>query len=350
MSKPLVVIVDTDEEYLSILVKQFLRELDDRADLDIISDAEYFEKYFSKPVTAEIVVVEERLYSEKILRHNIANLFVLSESREIGNTHQLNITRIYKYLGIRELYNELTYKSRERFVKEQRHIRNTRIIAFYSPIGGSGKTIASLGLAGCLSKKHKNVLYINTESIQEFGYYFKDRSWITNEGYRNIKNSCGNDYAGLKRFMRKEYFDYLPAFYSTLDARGLDFKIYHNLIISAKNSGEYDFIIVDIEAGYKTSILELLEDADKVLVVTLQDEISVHKMQYLLQNLNFSDREKYMVICTRYNSTKENSYINSNLQEQFPVKEYIYDFKEPIEKLEQTMYIEGIERLSYMFI
>ena len=44
MSKPLIVIADMDENYLSILEKKFLKELGDRADLEIISD---FLQHFS---------------------------------------------------------------------------------------------------------------------------------------------------------------------------------------------------------------------------------------------------------------------------------------------------------------
>ena len=35
------------------------------------------------------------------------------------------------------------------------------------------------------------------------------------------------------------------------DARNLDFTIYKNLIQNAKESGDFDFIIVDLEAGYR---------------------------------------------------------------------------------------------------
>ena len=43
MSKPLIVIADMDTAYLAELENKFLVELGDRAELEIISDPEYFE-------------------------------------------------------------------------------------------------------------------------------------------------------------------------------------------------------------------------------------------------------------------------------------------------------------------
>mgnify|MGYP003178808683 CR=1 FL=1 len=65
MSKPLIVIADMDTAYLAELENKFLVELGDRAELEIISDPEYFEQFFSNPVTAEIVAVKTG-YSESV--------------------------------------------------------------------------------------------------------------------------------------------------------------------------------------------------------------------------------------------------------------------------------------------
>lgn len=114
MSKPLIVIADMDTAYLAELENKFLVELGDRAELEIISDPEYFEQFFSNPVTAEIVAVNENLYTNALQRQDIQNLFILSEHQEQGRTEELSVSRVYKYYGIKELYNELTYKSQER--------------------------------------------------------------------------------------------------------------------------------------------------------------------------------------------------------------------------------------------
>ena len=50
MSKPLIIIADTDELYLQNLERKFLEEFDDQIELEIISDPVYFEQRFETPV------------------------------------------------------------------------------------------------------------------------------------------------------------------------------------------------------------------------------------------------------------------------------------------------------------
>lgn len=349
MSKPLIIIADTDEKYLSTLESKFLSELDDSVELEVISKKEYFETYFSTPRTVEIAAIGESMYSRDLHRHNISNLFVLTEE-EGGNTEELSITHIYKYTGIKEIYNELVYQSAKKLSADENAIKDTEVIAFYSAIGGTGKTSLSIGLARCLAKKHKKVLYLNTESIQEFGFYLEDKSGMPSNGYRAIKDDKNHIYHNIRPFIRKELFSYIPPFLTTLDARNLDFSIYGRLIKDAKESKKYDFIIVDIEAGYSHGKVNLLQEASRVLLITKQDPVATFKMEFLTKSLDFGDREKYMVICNNYDSTKENVYFRSEMQSQFPIKEYVEYATTPLESADQLARLGGIEKLSYMFI
>lgn len=81
MSKPLIIIADTDELYLTNLERKFLEEFDDQIDLEIISDADYFEKRFETPLSVEILVVSEKLYSSSLQKHNISNVCVSGRTR-----------------------------------------------------------------------------------------------------------------------------------------------------------------------------------------------------------------------------------------------------------------------------
>ena len=349
MSKPLIIIADTDELYLQNLERKFLEEFDDQIELEIISDPVYFEQRFETPVSVEILAVSEALYSTGLQRHNISNLCVLAEEQENGSTEDLSVNRVYKYLGIRELFNELTYQSRDRLTESQTQEHKTQIISFYSAIGGTGKTALSVGLARCLSEKHKRVFYVNTESVQDFSYYLENKTGMPNEGYRVMKNEQEHMYQNVRFTLRKEGFTYLPPFKSTLDARNLDFTIYRKLIQSAKDSGDYDFIIVDVEAGYSRWRIQLLQDSDKVMLITLQDDVSTNKMRYITECLDFGDHEKYMVICNKYSETRDNQYVQSGLQSEFSIREYIDEVSTPLLTARQLAQLNGIEKVSYMF-
>ena len=320
MSKPLIIIADTDELYLQNLERKFLEEFDDQIELEIISDPVYFEQRFETPVSVEILAVSEALYSTGLQRHNISNLCVLAEEQENGSTEDLSVNRVYKYLGIRELFNELTYQSRDRLTESQTQEHKTQIISFYSAIGGTGKTALSVGLARCLSEKHKRVFYVNTESVQDFSYYLENKTGMPNEGYRVMKNEQEHMYQNVRFTLRKEGFTYLPPFKATLDAR------------------------------YSRWRIQLLQDSDKVMLITLQDDVSTNKMRYITECLDFGDHEKYMVICNKYSETRDNQYVQSGLQSEFSIREYIDEVSTPLLTARQLAQLNGIEKMSYMFI
>lgn len=349
MERPLVVIADMDEEYIATLEYKFLEQLGEQIDLEVISDGAYFQSYLNHPITAEIFIVDEEMYLPELRKHNISHLFVLTgEQKQDGSTEDLSTTRVYKYMSVRELYNELTYMSEAVLQGYTEDARTTEVIAFYSAIGGCGKTTISLALAGCLANKHKRVLYINTESVQNYAYYLNDASGLPGDGYRALREE--KTYAKIKSFIREEKFSYLPPFMSTLDARNLSFDVYAKLVQEARDSGDYDLIFVDLEAGYDSARLQLLQQADRVIMVVLQDEFAVYKTRYLLQCMDIRDRERYMFICNAYNDAGENAYVQSELQTMFPIKEYIERSVVPMRSLQQLTELEGIEKLSYAFI
>ena len=350
MSKPLIVLADRDEKYIATLEYKFLDALGDAVELEIITDEEYFQSYFQTSRTAEIVAVGESLYFGELQKHNISNLFLLSEEQENGNTEELTVTRIFKYSAIKEIYNELIYRSRDKIMVGNREQEDTKVIALYSAVGGTGKTSLSLGLADGLVKNHQRVFYMNTESMQSFAYYLRDMSGMPSQGYRCFRDDAAHIYHNMKEYIRKEGFSYLPPFDATLDALNCSYDIYKGMIQSIKESGEYDFVIVDIEAGYTKEKMELLQLADKVLMVVLQDALSAYKTEYLLQNIELRDREKYIFLCNRFDADKENAYANSQMLKKFAINEYIENIEEKIEKLEQLSGLNSIQKLAYMFI
>lgn len=350
MSRPLIIIADVDENYLSKLESKFLTELDEKVEIEIISDKEYFKEFFSIPRTAEIAVIDEKIFTIDLKKHNINHLFVLSETEESGNTEELSITRICKYKGMKEIYNELVYRSRDKIMGSDTTGKETMIISVYSAIGGCGKTSLSLSLAASLAQNHKRVLYINTESIQIFGHYLQDKTGLTSDGYRAIRDDMDHVYHNLRLFLRKEGFSYVPPFDVTLDALNLDFSIYRNLIKNAKESKEYDFIVVDVEAGYSKKRMELLQLADRVMIVLQQDMNSLYKTQYILNNIDLSDSEKYLFVCNKYRNAEENALINAEQQNKFKVNEYVENIPTGIQNLEQLLTLNSMQKLAYMFI
>ena len=119
----------------------------------------------ASPQKADILVVSEELYDTSLQRHNISNIFLMTEQYEENQTAELNVNRIFKYTSIKEIFNEITGKSASA-LKIQKERQEPKIVLVYSACGGTGKTTIALGIAAALTQNYKKVLYINAARLQ----------------------------------------------------------------------------------------------------------------------------------------------------------------------------------------
>lgn len=327
MSKAHVIVADTDINYIIPLQLKFAEEFFDAIDLEIISDRSYFEELFASPQKADILVVSEELYDTSLQRHNISNIFLMTEQYEEGQTAELNVNRIFKYTSIKEIFSEITGKSAGA-LKVQTESQESRIVLVYSACGGTGKTTVAMGISASLTKNYKRVLYINAARLQVFQHMLENPSAITAaDVYTKLSASTDSIYENIKHVIRKELFSYLPPFKAALMSLGLPYSVFERIIISAKKSGEYDFIVVDADITFDENKATLLNIADKVLIVTKQNLSSVIATNILVANINGANTEKYSFVCNDFDKEKDNSLISPNVSVKFSIDEYIEHFR-----------------------
>ena len=107
---------------------------------------------------------------------------------------------------------------------------------------------------------------------------------------------------------------------------GLNYSIFEKIIISAKKSGEYDFIIVDADVSFDEDKATLLNISDKVVVVTKQTFAAVLATNILVSNINGASAEKYIFVCNDFNKEEDNALISPKLSLKFSVNDYIEHF------------------------
>lgn len=168
MNRPKIIIADEEERYVESIQCNFAEEFLYKIELEIITKAEFFEEYFTQPQSAEILIVSEQLYNSTLERHNIKNIFVLTEQRENDDSIELNITRLYKYTSFKEILNEIVSRCVGVFNVTTMEKKETQVVVVTSAAGGVGKTTVAMGIAACLDKNHKKVLYINADRLQSF--------------------------------------------------------------------------------------------------------------------------------------------------------------------------------------
>ena len=249
-----IVLCDEDERYLVPLELKFTEEFGEKAEIIVITDKEYLKSFFSTPQNIDVLIINEDLYDEEYEKQDISNVFLLSEVDNSMQTENMILKRIYKYTSVKQIYdaqarlntsNVHQYDSNKLeasdIVATSPWANNeTEFIMVYSPSGGSGNTLVSMGIAGALSKCNKRVLFISTEVLQGFNYYLSNNEYISNNFEKHLHNHSENIVEVLKGAIRKECFDYLLPFRQATNSYNIKLDDYRYLLESLRKSGDYD--------------------------------------------------------------------------------------------------------------
>ena len=351
MAKPRIIIADTDINYIIPLQLKFVEDFFEMVDVEIITTEEYFDTLFSAPQRADILIVSEDLYSQAMQRHNISHIFVMNEQYEEDQTADLNVNHIFKYTSIKEIFNEITGKSADVLKIKTGAKQETQVVLFYSASGGAGKTTAAIGVSASLTKNYKRVLYINAARLQVFQHMLENHSAITAADVYAKLSTTENAYSDIKHVIRKEVFSYVPPFKAALMSLGLDYSVFEKIIVSAKQSGDFDFIVVDADVTFDEEKAALINLADKVIIIAQQTLSSVLATNILVSNINGANSDKYVFICNDFDKDEDNALISPSVSLKFSISDYIdhfanYENMKPDELSKEN----SIQRTAFLII
>lgn len=347
MSKPIVILADPEYAgYLDQLQIKFIEEQMNEIDLEVITDANYFSQYFSTPRRAGVLVVGEEFYQPELAKHNISNTFILSEQTEDPTeTGSGSVRRIRKYSSVKSIYNAVVSLCPDVF-HTQEMLKTTQVLVVSSAKGGAGKTTTALGIAACLAQSYKKVLYLDAEQVQTFHFFMENKAALPMTAMNRLQGGQEQIHAEIKPYLRNEQFSYLPPFPVALNSAGLTLSCFLNLIKAARESGDYDYVVVDTDSVFDDFKAGLFSLADKVFLIVEQNAFSVFGAKQYLQNFNYKDAEKYMIVCNRYIKEQENHLLEASGH--FSVSEYIEDSSGQLDSVAKLTEIDGFQKLAYM--
>lgn len=349
MAKSTIIIADSDEKYLSSLEIKFLEQLGDEIELEVISQREYFNSYFSIPRTVSVLVVSEELYTSELQRHNIDNVFVLTENVDEGGTEDLSVERIFKYSNADDIYKQIVAKSK--LSPFTHKARETTVAVVCSAAGGVGKTSVALGICSALAKGYNKVLYVNAQVINDFQCNVKNSLPLPNNSISEFLNPDASLFNRVSHTVRNEGFDYLPPFSMALPSFGVDCSVYLEFVKSAKATKKYDVIVVDTDSSFDKFKTDLITYADKVLIITMQNTNSVFATNMLLKNITCNDSEKFHFICNGFDEKAFNALVDGDVKPNFVVDEHIKhygDFSK--DGTEGFAKLQDVQKVSYLLI
>lgn len=351
MSLIRIVIAETDEQYILPLERKFIEEFKDKAEINIITDIDYLHTFFSKPQNISLLVINENLYESSFHKQNIQNVFLLTENESDDNlTSDLDINRIYKYTSIKKIFNNIINNMTAADVDKSTQKKQTQILMVYSPVGGSGKTTISAGIASSLAKAYKKVLLLGTDSIQGYSCYMENPRYLDPSVQKMIKNESSNLFPAINPYITSQSCDFFPVI-TNLCSLNLSATNYAYLLKSIVEAEIYDYIVIDTSTEFTDNISKLMGISSNIIIVLEQDKHSAFKFNRLLNIIDCSDTNKFLFICNKYQSDKENMLVNDGIINKFNISEYInFENEIPLLPQKDMADVKSFQKIAYMFL
>ena len=274
-----------DEEYLNRL----LLGLDKyrKIDLTIYSDEERLSREL-KEKRFDILLFTTDMFSREMDYLNTkADLKILLDDEEkiISNTFS-DAKRVKKYQRISMIYkNLLDYYSEVCGKDMTPGEENVKIVSFYSPVGGAGKTTVALVSAEKYAQHGKRTFYISFEDIASEDCYLEQDQEKGLSDLMRFVDSNTNIAMKIEGMLKRKGTNlyYLNHFTSPNDIKELTVEDVQNLISAIRNTGLFDVIVVDMGTTLEDKELALFEMSDCVLIVERTDEIATRKINGFYQ-------------------------------------------------------------------
>lgn len=350
MAKVRIVMADLDASYVEPLELKFLDELKEDVDVMTITDPDYFKTFFSVPQTMDVLVINEELYSHQLDKQNIKNLFILQEQEGNPHTSNLNVTYLYKYTSVQDIFNEIINRMSEQGQNPLLMKKDTRIIMVYSPSGGSGTTTIAMGISQALANMHRQVLFMGLDNLQTFAWNLGRDEVLPFEFEKQMSSDSEYIYHALRPLIKKDVFSYMPQFARSLSSLSITIREFIHLSKSVQEAAEFDYIVCDTPSDFSVDVSALMGHSDYVVTVTNQDEQAVWKLQALLQNIDCSDSNKYSFVCNRYKPDQPNYLVHDRYIANCRVNEYVEELPpERLQTVSDMRDIRSFQKLTYLF-
>ncbi|MCQ2417717.1 MAG: AAA family ATPase [Oscillospiraceae bacterium] len=232
-----------------------------------------------------------------------------------------NTTTIYKYEGMKEIYEQLVQlhaAHTEREVKvstdESGRIKN-EILTFMPVGGGTGSSTVAMAAAIQFAKNDK-VLYLNLEQMHAETVVFKA------EKKKTITNLISTLDTNFQKEQAKLLFDdiiqsdehfgnlqLIRGFTNMEDCESLTEAALTNIIELLKKCYEFRYIIIDADFGYSAFLKSLILHSDKLVFVSAGYEMANRKMEMMHRYLDVLSRDEILprqfVVFNRYYGMNE---------------------------------------------
>lgn len=289
------VVVDEDEDFINSF-ERYIHKKREEYKIMCFTTKEFFTTY--APKDADILIISSKLYFQEIKDYQFKNIIILQDGEE-EESYSLPVVK--KFQPITLILRDIKIICNEKKVGgiNKNNIERSKIITFYSPIGGSGTTTISLGTAVVLSRVNYKVLYLNLEEIQSTKAFFQCENSRKNIAYLSCyaKEDSLKFKDRLSLIVKRDEItgiDYFLPFENILDMETVVNNI-DDLLKKVKEINLYDYIIVDLGLNTMTACTSVFNNSDNIFLILLQNMIGKIKGDSLLRQMEQKDRMKLLI-------------------------------------------------------
>ena len=295
MMKKTMILADSDEAYLERLSNYFM-EKSPQLELNMFTDKKLLREYVAH-AHADILAVDEAFADEELAEAADASVKL---SLSTGRMQIQGFEPVRKYQKTESLLNEILLKYAEATGSSEaiRGSSHTRTAAFYSPAGGTGKTVLALGLAAAAAGAGLRTLYLNLEEVDSVKYVLKKTPGSLSDLFLALKTKGMNAGIKLAASAAREPdagFFYVSGVESIAEYEEMEPRDLARLLTTIREQAEYDAVILELSSGFSERTSKLLEQADVIFVPVTDEESAAAKVSRLLDEMELHDRYNQMI-------------------------------------------------------
>ncbi len=333
MAKLHIVIADLDGDYARGLSEYINSNHSSTFMVSCFTKPDSFAGYLEKKPPVDILVISPDFYDASGFLPKAGLRLILSSG--ILNREYVDFQVIDKYGTGEKILSEMIHllsKSNPAEVQGPMGLHSSKLIAVYSPAGGTGKTTIAAALARQCAETGIRSFYLNLETIQSTGMLFgsgnkRNLSYVyyyIKEGSKNLSfrmDGIKDTADGVSYFSPPE---------SPLEHEEIDPDELEQLLLGVKGMGCCDYVFIDMSNAFDSKNYRILSLCDHVVLVALQDAIVLYKSRAFIGEIdkyNDSGRGnislKLITVINRYKGTGESM---ANLENSLPVPVYIPEY------------------------
>lgn len=329
MAKIKIVIADSDELYLRHLTNYLIERMNTFEVCSFTTKSSLIKYIGDKSNKIDIIAFTEDLMDGAISTANAPAKILLSDGT---------------YTELKEFKSVNKYQKAEKFINDILMIysdktgrvdavstgdRKTKIIGFYSPVGGSGKTTLSLAAAYALALRGRRVFYLNAEKINSTSYALNNANGGSlSDLYLTLKTKGAN--VGL-RIIANKYTDnhtnisYINPAESSLEINELTTDEFKRLLEELERLGEFDVVVVDFDGEFNKEKISVLSEIDRIFVPFTSEPVSLSKIGLYMKELEMYDElrdilDRSILVLNKSNQQSISALQNSGLLNSYEVK------------------------------